>query len=470
MDLLQLSDGLVTDVSQFLMKDGALAISINVHGDTVGDLTGRTGYSVLGTAGGAAVYGLKSYGDITGGTVRLFRAVNGDISYWTGAAWTTVTTYTPVTAQISMTVFVDQLFVVGATTAGNFITPINIDGVTASTSTNLTSAPSAKFCEEFMDQIYFANCLVGATRYPSRLYRSSIPDITGAAITWPSTNWDQISTNNGEEITGLHKNRALQQLLIFKDSSFHSWDGTRIKDVGSVGTSNFRSVVTINFTTYFYSARDGVYGYSGVDPKLLSRGIDKWVKGIVDPTKAHAVGEAGRIYKLYVGDCLVDGKTYTNCEMRYSIMDNTWTIYSYYDDFTVYADHKTSGVTRVYAGTVGGNVHQMARSNDSVYSDDGHEISCEFMTIPLDMEQPANRKAVDRVMIYAEKPQNLQGRMRAKDCDWSTWFPVDKSVQAVNVNPRDANFLQFHFSESSTNSPLVFNGLSCSGNITSKST
>lgn len=468
-DLLQFTDGLQTTTSTFLRKEGQLEKSINVHGDNVGILTKRLGYSKFGdtVSSGNSITGLYSYADIGGGTTRLFAFANGTLKYYNGTVWTSITSLTPTTAKVEMRVFLDQLFVFGSD-GGTYVTPTNIDGTTVSTATNLTSAPKGKFVEVFLDQLYVANVEVSSVRYPSRVYRSSLPDTGGTLITWPSTNYESILTNNGEELTGMHTNKMLNQLLLFKDTSCHAWDGFRIRDIGNVGTNAHRSIQTINFTTFFYSqVRRAVYAYSGVQPQSISRGVKKWIRGIQDPTAVHA-GQDEDAYKLYLGTCVVDGETYTNCEFRYSVADNTVTIYSYHDTFKIYAEHKVDGFTRLYGGASDGDVHQMAIEGDAVYSDDSNPIAAEFMTKALYLDKPSNKKFVDRAALYTINAQNLQGRMRERGKDWSTYFSIDKPEDFVNLSPNDSNFIQFHFSENSTTSPFQFEGLSFTGGETTR--
>lgn len=473
-DLLTFSDGLQTTTSSFLRKDSQLELAMNVNFDNIGSVTRRLGYG--GYSGSLStvsqVYGMQSYPDTSGNTLRLFAYNNGAIQYATGAAWTTVQGSLTSGAYMEARVFLDQLFVVGADTSNNYLTTANIDGTAYSTSTNVTSAPKGRLIELYLDQLYIADVVVGGVRYPSRMYSSSVPDAAGLAITWPATNYEEISTNDGESITGLHTNKKWNQLLIFKENSMNVYDTVRIRTVASVGTSCPRSVVTINGDTYFFKRGYGIYKYDGFAPVLISRPIEKWIKGIQDFSNMYtqfATKEDEKYYKLYTGNIVVDGVTYTNCEIRYSTVDNTWTIYSYADAFAVYAEHKISEVVRPYAGTTAGTVMRLAISGDAVYSDNGTEISSEFMTKALDLKQPNAKTFASRVVLYSTSPQGLTGRMRYKNqVDWSSHFSLDTPEQILNVNPGEGRFVQFHFSDNSTNSPYQFEGLSFDPLVTSE--
>ena len=455
MDFLHFADGLQTTTNSFLRKPSELTKSINVHGDTVGSLTKRLGYSEFGTTvATTSILGAISYNDISGGTRYLLRYVSGDIQYSTGGAWTSIHGGLNSTAKVEFTILLDQAFGVGYSSAG-YLTPFNIDGTTYSTATNLTGAPSGKFITVYKDEVYILN-LDGA---PDKFQWSSIPDTGGTTITWTSTDYQRVYTSNGEEITGGHVNKSINELLVFKLNSLHTWDGYRMKDAGGVGTTSHRSIKTIGGVTYFFN-KGGIYAYNGGgEPVLISRKIEKWIKGIDQTALGDVFAEVEdeKYYKLYVGSIAVDGDTYTNCEIRYSTVDNTFTIYRYYDTLTCYCQHTVSSVVRTYAGTSDGEMMKLAEGSDQVYADDGHEISAEF-EFETDLGIPKDRKFIDSVFIYSANPQNLKGHLRAKGKDWSSWFDV-YNERDESVNPDDGRIMQFGFSESSKNNPFVFEGL-----------
>jgi hypothetical protein len=466
-DLLYFSGGLQTTTSSFLRKDDQLELAVNVHFDNIGSVTKRLGYSEINgsVTTSTPVRNMFSYARQANGTQNLFAVDNGTLSYYDGTNKSSVTSGLTSTAIPEFRVFVDQLYMVGANSTNVYLTPANITATTYSTTTNLSGAPTgARFIETFQNKLYMADVTTGGTRYPSRWYRSSVPDASGN-ITWTSTDFEEVYTDNGEPLKGMHTNKTLNQLLFFKENSLHAWDNFRLKDVAAVGTTAHRSIVTVNYTTFFWNEK-GMFAYSGSEPTMISRPIQKWVDGISDYTTLFSAGFENRVVKTFVGDVTVDGVTYSNCEFVYSILDNSWTIYSYFDTFTCYATHKESGIVRVYGGTSDGEVHKFAARSDAVYSDDGNPIAAQFMTKAFDLSIPSEKKFVDRILIYTTRGQNLQGRMRVRGRDWSTYFPINESEESVSVNPEDGRFLQFHFSESSTNIPFILEGLSFSARQT----
>jgi hypothetical protein len=463
--------GLLQDTtSTFLRRKDQLVLSINVHGDEIGSLTQRLGYTQAGSTLEAAqsVTGMHSYNDVSGATQYLFAFINGAIKYYNGSSWADAQSVTPAGAQMEFRVFLDQLFLCGANSSNQYLTTANIDGVTYSGTRNVTNAPNARYIEVFRDRVYLADVSVGGVRYPDRFYYSSLPDTNGTAITWTSTNFERVYTNNGEPIKGLHTNKTLRQLLIFKENSLHAWDTTSLQDVGNVGTSAHRSIKSVNYITFFFN-EDGIYAYTGSEPQLISRPIQKWIKGI-DQTKlgdVFAEVDSKQYYKLYVGTITVDGVAYSNCEIRYSIPDNTFTIYSYADTFTSYAQHRISGKTRIYAGTNDGEVHKLGAKDDTDYSDNTTPISSQFM-FETDLGLPSERKKVDSALIYTTNPQNLTGRVRVKNKDWSSYFAINEQEQEVFVNPEDGRILQWHFAASQSVAPFIFEGMTFTPRLTTQ--
>jgi hypothetical protein len=466
-DLLHFSGLLQTTTSSYLRSPDQLTRSINVHGDQIGSLKKRLGYSQYGDTLDASndVLGLHSYNDVSGGTENLFAYINGVIKYNNSGTWTNIQTGLTSDAKVEFRVFVDILFGCGANSSNTYITTFGVNGTSYSTGLNLTDAPKAKFIEVYKDRLYLINVEASGVRYPDRFYYSSVPSAN--TITWDGSH-ERVYTNNGEEITGAHTYEALNELLIFKENSMHAWDTARLRDVARVGTTSHRSIQTVDNIVFFFN-RHGIFAYNGSTAKLISRPIEKWIKAIDQSAlgDVFAVSEDEQFYKLYIGNVTVDGTSYTNCEIRYSVPDNTFTIYSYKDSFQVYAHHKVSGEERIYAGDADGEVMQLAHQDDAVYSDDGSAISAQFM-FETNLGVPAERKFVDRALIYSSLAQNLTGRVRAKDKDWGSYFSIDGDEWEVNVNPQDGRILEWHFSESSTVEPFTFEGITFNPHATTR--
>lgn len=452
-DLLQFSGLLQTTSSSFLRRSDELLLAINCHGDEIGSLTSRLGYSQYGgdLSAGNSILGGQSYAQLSTGNTFLFEFVNGALMYKPAGAWSTIQSGLLSDAQAEFAVFLDQLYMVGKNSSGTALTTAVITGTTYSTSGNVANATTGQDVEIYRDRVYIAN--------NSQINFSSLPDAAGTTITWTTTDNFIVETRDGEDIEGIHNNEAIGKLLIFKQSSLHAYDTFRRIQVASVGTTAKRSIATVGGITFFHNKKKKkIFAYDGARELDVSRKIRKWVEGIQSPDNVFAISQDDEFYKLNVGTVIVDGVTYTKCEFRYSLPDNTWTIYRYYDTFTNYVIHSVSGVERVYGGTSDGQVHALAITGDTVYADDGQDIASEFM-FETDLGLPSERKKIDKALIYTTSAQTLTGRVRVRNRDWFSHFGINEDEQEININSEDGRFLQFHFSSNSQVSPWKFEGL-----------
>ena len=83
-----------------------------------------------------------------------------------------------------------------------------------------------------------------------------------------------------------------------------------------------------------------------------------------------------------------------------------------------------------------------------------------------DLGVPYERKFEDKAIIYSTQCQNLTGRIRERGGDWRTYFHINTSEQEIDLNPADARFIQWNFSEASQNPPFQFEGLSFNSKLT----
>ena len=152
-DILNWSGMLQTTTSSFLRRNDQLELAINVHGDTIGSVTKRLGYSTVGTNLGGNVQGLSSYARLANGATNLFSLANGVLRYWNGTIQTAIQSGLSTTAKAEFRTFVDQSYMVGANTSNTYLTSANINGTTYSTSNNLSGAPNARYIEVFRGQL-----------------------------------------------------------------------------------------------------------------------------------------------------------------------------------------------------------------------------------------------------------------------------------------------------------------------------
>lgn len=460
-DILIPTDG-VRNISDFLRGSTGLAHAINYNSDTVGLLEGRPGYSEVGTAVAAyAINGLRPFSP-AGAMSVLLAVTNGastsQINKSTGGVWSNITSAPIKDAKYSMEEFLNLCFIAGASDT-TFVTQAVIDSSYAysTVNANLTGMPKSRFIRRYKDQLYCWNL----ENYESRLQWSSIP--TANAITWPTENYALIPDDQGGD-KGMGMDENSENLLLFKQRSIWTWNGDSVNQVSAIGTCASRSIASVNNVTFFLS-RGGIYAYAGALPKRISKPIQKWINGIDQSQIQNAVGWTDEDhYYCYVGSCVVDGISYTNIALRFTISDSTWYVYKYGHTFTAAATWvDANGKERTYLGTSIGKVEKMAQDVDGIYTDDGSAIFSSFRTGRIYGKVPGFKQKIDEIKIFCDKIGNLKIKYRGDGGDWSYEDQIKLDVQTLSKNPPGAYYYEIEGTSSTetlTSQPTVMQGFS----------
>lgn len=127
------------------------------------------------------------------------------------------------------------------------------DGDTANNwgATNLTSAPTGSLIKQFQGKLYVS----GNSTYPSRVYFSSLPNVSGVLDTWDTTNnYFDVAPDDGDFIVALERQGNI--LLIYKQKSIYTWAGndTSLSLLSEgIGAVTQEAVTTFNGRTFFLS-------------------------------------------------------------------------------------------------------------------------------------------------------------------------------------------------------------------------
>jgi len=160
------------------------------------------------------------------------------------------------------------------------------DGVTG-TASNLvvpTGLTTAKFVRQFNNYLMLGNVTVSSVNYPTRIYFSNL----GTSNSWDNADWISISTNDGQEITGMEV--LSDRLVVFKTRSiynvFYSGDADIPfilpgggKSTSNVGTLSPGSIQNVENGLVFL-APDGLYYYDGNNSNKISDKITTTLMGL----------------------------------------------------------------------------------------------------------------------------------------------------------------------------------------------
>lgn len=345
-------DGVVDEV---LMPTGAVSWSLNMHFDKIGAATVRPGLTLLGSqiVDNFAIKALHQFLDTGSGTNdRLIAVANTVVYALVSGTWTSKRTGLTASTKARFTNFVDLVFMVNGLEAmqswdggaGNFST------------TNVTSAPVAKYIDNFRSRVWAA----ATTSLPSRLYYSTVADGSGN-ITWDTaTQYIDVAPGDGEDLTGIKK--FATALYAFKPSTVYrifSVNETEPDPQIFVGTYSQESITV---------AKDGMYWHhpSGIyrlrkgetNPMEISRPIYDIIKNVTraNYTEVASWNDDDHVY-FHVGTVALSGVTLTNCVVRWTMSTEVWTIYTYAVPLLVGATYDNSSAIDRVVGDDDGNVY-----------------------------------------------------------------------------------------------------------------
>jgi hypothetical protein len=355
-----LSGGMTVCTNRFLRASNELVRVVNYVNSPIGSLTKRYGYTAIGSqiTDNYSILGNYEFQYGTAKTqkhvVVIDGAANAGVYDNQSGTWTTQSQSLTAGNKARMATFLDYLFLVNYADATR-----TWSGSAWSTSTNVTSAPKAKFIETYKERV-FLGYINDGTAYPSRFGYSSMP--TAGAITWPGDYLD-VNTNDNDEITALSKNK--QHLLIFKRWALFRYDGTHnakslLPVSWNVGTPSQESVVKDDNNIYFWSDF-GPYLYDGASIIYIGRKIQDVVDRVAGANLTSICGgmDGNHIY-WYLGDLssALDGDSaaLTKVMVDYDKRSNNWAVHTLQHALTCLANVTVSSKKVLTAGDNDGNV------------------------------------------------------------------------------------------------------------------
>ena len=436
----------------------------------VGSLTKDTGYSIKG----AQIEANKSIGGLFNfiqvpGTEKMLATVDDATSDHTQLFYSTGTTWTEITGaetawanhagmSVEMESFIGYCFFVGYGATDGFMPSASLTGTTFSTSTCVTSMPEAKYIKRYRDRVYIANCNIGATTYPFRVYYSSVP--SGGAITWTVAT-DFLDVDYSDQITGMTEN--WDKLIIFTEYKAYMYDQTSWKKVWDYGCSNHRTIRNSGAYTFFAN-NDGVWLTTGGQPQNIAGEIMDFIRaGTPRNFFAEIVDEE---YWLYIGTVTVDGISYSNCVKIFNIPLAAWRTRELSDTATVFAKYNSSGVRRLWFGTNNGQVMDKGKYTDAtlVSTDNTADIPSNFELAPIYFNDLGKIKRLNSIVAHSKKGNGLKLFARAVDAahrKLTIYEPIGELTDTLNhfeIDIPDAVMFQIAGSENGSREYWQFDG------------
>ncbi len=440
--------------------ENSVQLAVNINFDRVGAWQTRPGIATLFTSRAGSITSLATL-NVQGGVKKLYSQVGTDISIWTGSAWSSVRTAT-VTTKARFSQWLNRLYMVNGTDALQVSS-----GSTFSAEAGFvpaTTMPIGDFVQAGFDGRIWV-----ASKANDALYFSDIVQFTPPStysVTYTTTNFIQsLSPQDGESFTGLF--RVPRALLVFKQNHIYRvYSATNVDPYPAynVGTYSQESIVQAKDGLYFHHS-SGFYkfAYDG-QPVEISRRVIDFVKAIPRSSYENIIGiyDGFDAVKWSVGSITVEGVTYANCQMRYSISTQIWTVYDFAGhNITALVSFDDGTTIEQVAGTSTGRIGKLDSGND----DFGTDITFDFIDRWRSFtEMYSHSKSISGATVLSENgagtvfqyqtqksPANVWTDLESLDENYASLFP--------NVTTDDFTCVRLRLRGNTNGTPILFHGI-----------
>jgi hypothetical protein len=445
-------------VDEVLSPQSSLELAINVHGDRIGTLQGRSGTTLLGTqlVDNTPILGMGLYRNNAGTVYGALAKVGTVVKAYLGASWANVRTGLTATSKARFTNFVDYTFMVN----GNANEAMQTWGGTGNFSTtDTTNAPKGDFIDNYRSRIWVVD------KSTDKAYYSDVVT-TSNTITWPvAPQYIQISPADGENVTGIK--RDARALLVFKQNHIYKIASINEADPDpsiSKGTYSQESIVEAKNGIYYHHP-SGFYKFVfDGEQEEISRPIIDIIKAIPRANYENISGWADDDHIYWsIGDVTLNGVSYTNLVCRRTISTQIWTIYSYPTEIrsTVVYDNGTT-LTQLL-GDDDGNVLQF----DTGTTDNGSPINYDI--ISHWMYFTSNRqfyKSFSKILQFHENAQGLKlsyqvdtDNQKNTNNAWTNIGDIKRDLYEVfSCNVKNCTRFRLRITGSGTGTPFILRG------------
>jgi hypothetical protein len=282
-------------------------------------------------------------------------------------------------------------------------------------------------------------------------------------------------------ITGMISNN--DALYTWTATGMWRYTGDSLKKLFSIGCVSHWSIKNIDIFTLWYDGQT-VWASGGGKPEDIGRPVYELLRQVSNPSATFAEAPDNDHYRLHVGTLEVDGITYRNCFLQYTISSNRWDIYSLtvYDKaanstITSAASYNDGDKTRMFFGSSKGQVYRLSESydrpSDIIYSDGNVEgemypIQWLVKTKKYDFGEPEEIKAVAAYTVYSTRSQGMDMKVSIDNSPFvNLGQPIKKPTERVSAHHDVGHTMQYEFSETSTYPAVSVEGFSANINLNS---
>lgn len=400
-------------VDDTLVPLNTCGFALNVNFDSIGSFTTRKGLTSVGATVEAnkPILGMTNYINNAGTNYKLLAKADNNVYAYDGSSWSSVRSGLTASSKARFTNFVDYTFMVNGNSNEVCST---YNGSSSFGSTNVADLPKGDYIENYRSRIWIADSATDKVYYSDVVNTDNT--ITGG------TSFIQISPQDGESITGLK--RSSNALLVFKQNHIY-----RIYSITSAdpdpqinrGTYSQESIVETKNGIYYHHS-SGFYKYQDGIQLEISRPIIDIVEAIPRANWENICGwEDGDHIYWSIGDITLDGITYNNFVVRYTISTEVWST-SYYASEIRSAGKYDNGTTKI--NVVGDDIGVVSQF-DYGNTDNGTPIFYDLQTHWLYLSD--NKFDIKEIKSLGFLHENAQGATISyrKDMDRDNkWIPL----------------------------------------------
>lgn len=439
--------------------ENSVQLAVNMNFDRVGAMVTRPGVTAFTTARAGSI---TSFGtlNIQGGVKKLFSQVGTDISVWTGSAWSTVRTCS-VSTKARFSQWLNRLYMVNGTDALQCSSGSSFSAEAGFVPA--TTMPVGDFIQAGFDGRIWV-----ASKSSDALYYSDIVQFTPPStysLTYTATNYiKNLSPQDGESITGLF--RVPKALLVFKQNHiFRVYSASNVDPYPAynVGTYSQESIVQAKDGVYFHHS-SGFYKFAyDSQPTEISRRVIDFIKAIPRSSYDNIVGiyDGYDAVKWSIGSVTVEGVTYINCQLRYSISTQVWTIYDIGGGTTTALIRFDDGTTiEQIEGTSTGVIGKLDTGTTDFGTDIYYEIIDRWRSFT---DMYSKSKNISGMMVMTENGAGMELQYQTEKSGSDVWTDIDMVKDKYdalfpNANTEDFNNIRLRLRGYTRGTPIIYHG------------
>lgn len=454
-----------SQINDTVCPENSVQIAVNMNFDRIGAIQTRPGIATFATQRGGSIKAFGAWNMQSTGGHGLFAQVGTDISNWDGINWTSQRTLSTSAYKARFSQFIDYVFMCNGSSGDPIQVSFSGGGFYAPVGIVPANFPKGDYIHAgFEGRVWVANAATD-TIYFTDIVQFTPPSTYVLTYDATANYIKNFSPQDGQSITGLF--RVPRALLCFKQNAIYRIYGAYSVDAYpayNVGTYSQESIVQAKDGVYFHHS-SGFYKFTyDSQPTEISRRVIDFVKAIprTNYENISGVWDGFDSIKWAVGPITVEGVTFKNCMMRYTISTQVWTIYDT-------ADNSVTAMIRYDNGTsieqiIGTSIGLVGKM-DSGTTDFGSPIYYETIDRWRSFtDMYSKSKSISGVMVMTENGAGCELQYQTEKSPANVWTDIDvvkDQYDALfpNASTSDFNNIRLRLRGYTSGTPMIFHGV-----------